>query len=91
MIFWDYKKNTFISNGEINSWLNRINKKYKITNKPLSTHVLRHTRITRWREVGIDMKVIQYWVGHVEGSNITDDVYISLTEDFIKQEYSKIK
>lgn len=91
LIFWDYKKNTFISNGEINSWLNRINKKYKITNKPLSTHVLRHTRITRWREAGIDMKIIQYWAGHVEGSNITDDVYISLTEDFIKQEYAKIK
>lgn len=91
LLFWDYRRNTFISNGEINSWLDRINKKYKITDKPLSTHVLRHTRITRWRESGVDMKVIQYWAGHVEGSNITDDVYISLTEDFIKQEYAKIK
>ena len=26
-------KNTFISNGEINSWLDRLNKKYKITDK----------------------------------------------------------
>lgn len=91
LLFWDYKKNTFISNGEINSWLNRINKKYNITDKPLSTHILRHTRITRWKEAGVDMKVIQYWAGHVEGSNITDNIYISLTEDFIKQEYKKIK
>lgn len=90
LIFWDYKKNTFISNGEINSWLDRINKKYKISNKKISSHVLRHTRITRWKESGVDMKVIQYWAGHVEGSNITDNVYVSLTEDFIKQEYKKI-
>jgi integrase len=90
LIFWDYKNNTFISNGEINSWLKRLNDKYKITNKSLSTHVLRHTRITRWKESGVDMKVIQYWAGHVEGSNITNDIYISLTEDFIKQELTKI-
>ena len=90
LIFWDYEKNTFISNGEINSWLERLNKKYNITNKPLSTHVLRHTRITRWKEAGVDMKVIQYWAGHVEGSNITDDVYVSLTDEFIKKELTKI-
>ena len=90
LIFWDYKKNTFISNGEVNSWLTRLNKKYNITNKKLSSHILRHTRITRWKELGVDMKVIQYWAGHVEGSNITDNVYVSLTEDFIKQEYKKI-
>lgn len=90
LLFWDYKKNTFISNGEINSWLNRINKKYKISNKKISSHVLRHIRITRCKEAGVDMKVIQYWAGHVEGSNITDNVYVSLTEDFIKQEYKKV-
>lgn len=90
LIFWDYKKNTFISNGEINSWLDRLNKKYRITDKSLSTHVLRHTRITRWKEAGVDMKVIQYWAGHVEGSNITDDVYVSLTDEFIKKELAKI-
>lgn len=89
LIFWDYEKNTFISNGEINSWLDRLNKKYRITDKSLSTHVLRHTRITRWKEAGVDMKVIQYWAGHVEGSNITDDVYVSLTDEFIKKELAK--
>ena len=90
LIFWDYEKNTFISNGEINSWLDRLNKKYSITDKSLSTHVLRHTRITRWKEAGVDMKVIQYWAGHVEGSNITDDVYVSLTDELIKKELAKI-
>lgn len=91
LIFWDYQKNTFISGNEINSWLDRINKKYKITNKKFSTHVLRHTRITRWREAGVSILVIQYWAGHVEGSNITDNTYFTLQEDFINNEYEKIQ
>lgn len=91
LLFWDYKNNTFVAYHEINSWLSRINKKYNITNKKLSSHILRHTYITRLREAGIDMKVIQYLVGHVEGSSITDDVYTSISEDFIEKELRKIK
>lgn len=91
LLFWDYEKNTFISPSEINSWLKRLNKKYKITNKRFSSHVLRHTPLTRWNEQGIDMKVIQYLAGHVEGSRITNNVYINLTPDFIEKESRKIK
>ena len=90
LLFWDYEKNTFISYGELNSWLKRVNAKYKITDKSLATHVLRHTFITRLREAGVDMKIIQYIVGHVEGSNITNDIYTSLSEDFIKKELKKV-
>ena len=90
LLFWDYEKNTFISYGEINSWLKRVNAKYKITNKSLASHVLRHTFITRLREAGVDMKIIQYIVGHVEGSSITNDIYTSLSEDFIKKELKKV-
>lgn len=39
----------------------------------------------------MDMKVIQYLAGHVEGSSITDDVYVSVSEDFINQELKKIQ
>lgn len=90
LLFWDYEDNTFISRVEINSWLKRINDKYKITNNNLSSHVLRHTYVTRLREKGVDMKIIQYLVGHVEGSSITDDVYTSVSNDFIIQELNKI-
>ena len=90
LIFWDYNKNTFISYNSINSWLERLNKKYKISSKELSTHVLRHTRITRMREAGMDMKVIQYLVGHIEGSKITDDIYTSVSSTFVKQELEKL-
>ena len=90
LLFWDYEKNTFVSYSEINSWLKRINEKYKITSKRFSTHVLRHTRITEMRKSGMDMKAIQYLVGHVEGSKITDNVYTTLTPEFLEQELKKI-
>lgn len=90
LLFWDYIDNTFVKYYEINSWLKRLNKKYKITNLELSSHNLRHTYITRLREKGVDMKVIQYLVGHVEGSAITDEVYTSLSKEFIQDEMKKV-
>ena len=90
LLFWDYIDNTFVKYYEINSWLKRLNEKYKITNLELSSHNLRHTYITRLREKGVDMKVIQYLVGHVEGSSITDDVYTSLSKEFIQDEMKKV-
>lgn len=90
LIFWDYQNNDYVSYTEINSWLKRLNEKYKITSKSLSTHVLRHTRITEMRKAGMDMKAIQYLVGHVEGSKITDNVYTTLTPEFLEQELKKI-
>lgn len=90
LLFWDYENNTFISYQEINAWLRRINEKYKITKKSLATHVLRHSAIQRMREAGMDMKVIQYLVGHVEGSKMTDDVYTDITDEFVEQELKKL-
>ena len=90
LLFWDYETNSFISYYEINSWLKRLNKKYEITKLDLSSHNLRHTYITRLREAGVDMKIIQYLVGHVEGSAITDDVYTSISKEFIESELQKI-
>ena len=90
LLFWDYQTNSFISYYEINSWLKRLNKKYKITKLDLSSHNLRHTYVTRLREAGVDMKIIQYLVGHVEGSSITNDIYTSISKEFIESELQKI-
>lgn len=90
LLFWDYQTNSFISYYEINSWLKRLNKKYKITKLDLSSHNLRHTYVTRLREAGVDMKIIQYLVGHVEGSSITNDIYTSISKEFIESELKKI-
>lgn len=91
LLFWDYRKNFYVTPSEINSYLKRINEKYKITNDSLHSHRLRHTFVTRLREAGVDIKIIQYLVGHIEGSSITDDIYTSLSEEFITKELKKVK
>lgn len=90
LLFWDYEKNTFITPNEINAWLKRINEKYNISKNSLCTHRLRHYAITHWKELGIDMSVIQYLAGHVEGSSITGDVYIDTRQKFVKNELKKV-
>lgn len=90
LLFWDYEKNTFITPGEINSWLDRLNEKYKISNQKLATHRLRHYTLTHWKELGMDLSAIQYLAGHVEGSSITQDVYIDTSLKFVENEIKKI-
>lgn len=90
LLFWDYEKNTFITPGEINSWLDRLNEKYKISNQRLATHRLRHYTLTHWKELGMDLSAIQYLAGHVEGSSITQDVYIDTSLKFVENEIKKI-
>ncbi len=89
LLFWDYEDNTFVSVNEINSWLDRINKKYKISSKKIHNHRLRHDRITQWKEANMDMEAIQYLAGHVEGSNITTDVYIDVSQEYAFNELEK--
>ena len=89
LLFWDYDNNCLIKHTEINSWLKRINQKYKITNNSLSTHILRHTKITRMREANISLPVIQYFVGQIEGSDVTDSIYVSVSPEFVSNELSK--
>lgn len=90
LLFWDYEKNTFITPSEVNSWLKRLNAKYHICTLELTTHRLRHTALTHWKEIGIDLSAIQYLAGHVEGSDITEGVYIETSLDFVKQQVAKI-
>lgn len=80
------EKNTFISDKKINAWLRRINKKYNISNQSLHNHRLRHNRITQWKEAHMDKEAIQYFAGHVEDSEVTDD-YIDISEEFAFEEF----
>ena len=94
LLFWDYNKNFFITDGEVNSYLSRLNTRYQIlnnNNETLSTHRLRHTFVTRCQEKGLNLPVIQKLVGHIEGSKITNEVYTDISFDFISQELQKIK
>ena len=90
MIFWDYNKNDFITPNEINAWLRRLNDKYHICEGSLANHRIRHTRITLQRNMGVPLDVIQYLAGHVEDSDITTDVYIDTTFEYVEKELKKI-
>ncbi len=90
LLFWNNQNQTYITPGEVNSYLKRINKKYNITSSSLHNHRLRHTFITRCVEKGINFKVLQSLVGHVNGSSITFDVYTSISNEFMIEELKKI-
>lgn len=89
LLFWNYEKNTFITPQEVNSWLYRLNKKYHISEQGLHNHRLRHDRISQWIEAGVDLRAVQYSAGHVEGSDVTDDVYIEISQDFAFEQLKK--
>lgn len=89
LLFWDYTKSSFITPFQIDSYLSRLNKKYKIANN-ISSHVLRHTFITRCVENGMFIKAIQKIVGHKPNSSITVDIYTSVSNDFVLKELEKI-
>lgn len=86
MIFWDYEKNTFLTRHKVNKYLEKLNRHHHITDTSLSSHKLRHTYITRLQEHHIALPVIQYLVGHVDGSTITEQVYTSVDLEFVKKE-----
>lgn len=94
VLFWNYEKDFFVTPSEINSWLDRLEAKYHILDtddkENLTTHRIRHYAITHWAELGIPKRVIQYLAGHVEGSDITEDVYIDTPFDFVKSTLCKI-
>ena len=78
LLFYDYQDNRIITPGEVNSYLGRINKKYKIA-KHIHNHMLRHTFATRLIEAGVDIDVIQNKLGHKK-IETTINTYCNLLE-----------
>ncbi|MEZ3435003.1 MAG: tyrosine-type recombinase/integrase [Lachnospiraceae bacterium] len=54
----------------------------------LSPHILRHSGCTRNAENGMDMKVLQYLMGH-KSPSITNQVYNHITEERVMEEMLK--
>lgn len=67
--------------------LYNLNAKYPI--EYLTPHMLRHTGATRNAENGMDLKVLQYLMGH-KSSRITNDIYNHVTQDRAVQEMLKM-
>ncbi len=66
---------------------NSMNPKSKI--EYLTPHILRHTGCTRNAENGMDLKVLQYLMGH-KSSKITNEVYNHITEERVMEEMLKM-
>lgn len=63
--------------------IKELSKKAKI--RPITTHILRHTFITRCQEANIPLFVVQSWVGHRKGSEITTKIYTHLNQETNEQ------
>lgn len=79
---------TPIQTSTINTLLRDAKKKLKI-NKAMSTHIFRHTHISKLAELGVPLYVIQQRVGHAN-SKITRQIYLHVTDEAIKKETPKL-
>lgn len=61
-----------ISYGRLEKYFLKYSEKFK---EHYTIHSLRHTFITKCQEAGVALHIIQKWVGHTEGSIITNKVY----------------
>lgn len=74
---------TPLSISAINTFLRKTKEELKI-NKPLSSHIFRHTHISKLAEIGTPLYVIQERVGH-ESSKITSKIYLHVTQNAQKK------
>lgn len=61
----------------INQYLKRVESKLGL-NKHLTTHIFRHTHISKLAELGVPLYVIKERVGH--SSNVTEKIYLHVTK-----------
>ena len=64
--------------NSINLFLRKAKKELEI-NKPLTTHIFRHTHISKLAELGVPLYVIQQRVGHSTGK-VTEQIYLHVTK-----------
>lgn len=56
----------------------------------ITMHSLRHTFITRMQEDNVQLYILQSWVGHAQGSEVTTKVYTHKQDDIEKNIINKI-
>lgn len=95
----------FISTSTINSHFKKIckdagirvcvrevkrnGKTIKLKSSTVTTHMLRHTFITRCAEEGMNQKALQTIVGHTD-YRITSDIYTNIDDSFKNKEFNRI-
>lgn len=79
---------TPIQSSALNTFLRNAKKKLGI-DKPISSHIFRHTHISKLAELGVPIYVIQQRVGHAD-SKVTRQIYLHVTQKAIEKEASKL-
>lgn len=69
-----------ISNAKMQSDFTKAIEELKL-NPKYTIHSLRHTFITNCQDSGIPEHIIQSWVGHTIGSNVTKTVYTHIQKE----------
>lgn len=77
-IFTNSKGSPFDSSS-VNKFLRRLPERLNI-DKPISSHIFRHTHISKLAEFGVPLSVIMERVGH-EDDEITKKIYIHITQN----------
>ncbi|MDR1568822.1 MAG: site-specific integrase [Streptococcaceae bacterium] len=80
---------TYLQISAINSYLRQLKKILDIE-KPLSSHIFRHTHISKLAELQVPIYSIQERVGH-ENSKITEQIYLHITEKMKQDLRNKIE
>ena len=73
------KHHTPIQISAFNTFLRNAAKKLAI-DKPVSSHIFRHTHISKLAELGVPIYVIQQRVGH-SNSRVTQEIYTHVTHE----------
>lgn len=68
----------------------QMNGRREIKLPEISPHILRHTALTRYAEVGCDIKVLQYLFGHTD-IRTTMRVYNHINSERVKRELEKLE
>ena len=82
-------KHTPISIHAVNTFL-RTHRERMGIDKNISTHIFRHTHISKLAEMGLPLYSIQARVGH-DNSQVTESIYLHITKKMKDEVYSAIQ
>ena len=68
-----------------------ISNKFKLHWPENTVKDLRHTFSSKVRESGVENELVNLWMGHLPGKNLTANVYTHFSMDYQKREAEKVR
>ena len=88
---WKIRKDycTGVERWYYSDWINNTLFERIKLNKHLTTHIFRHTHVSKLAELGVPLNVIKDRVGH-ESSDITERIYLHVTKNMKREMVEKL-